>query len=46
MLGRLDNQKIWDGGNLSDVMEATAGRQEPYTYGSPPAREDFFFDQR
>jgi tetratricopeptide (TPR) repeat protein len=26
-----------------DVMEATAGRQEPYTYGSLPAREDFFF---
>ncbi len=29
-----------------DVMEATAGRQEPYTYGSLPAREDFFFVQR
>jgi tetratricopeptide (TPR) repeat protein len=26
-----------------DVMEATAGRQEPYTYGSLPAKEDFFF---
>jgi len=26
-----------------DVMEATAGRQEPYTYGSVPGREDFFF---
>lgn len=26
-----------------DVMEATAGRQEPYTYGSPPGKEDFFF---
>jgi len=26
-----------------DVMEATAGRQEPYTYGSLPGREDFFF---
>lgn len=25
-----------------DVMEATAGRQEPYTYGSLPGREDFF----
>ena len=24
-----------------DVMEATAGRQEPYTYGSLPGREDF-----
>jgi len=24
-------------------MEATAGRQEPYTYGSLPGREDFFF---
>jgi uncharacterized caspase-like protein len=23
-----------------DVMEATAGRQEPYTYGSLPGRED------
>jgi tetratricopeptide (TPR) repeat protein len=29
-----------------DVMEATAGRQEPYTYGSLPGREDFFFLQR
>jgi tetratricopeptide (TPR) repeat protein len=29
-----------------DVMEATAGRQEPYTYGSLPGREDFFFAQR
>jgi uncharacterized caspase-like protein len=29
-----------------DVMEATAGRQEPYTYGSLPARENFFFVQR
>jgi tetratricopeptide (TPR) repeat protein len=28
-----------------DVMEATAGRQEPYTYGSLPGREDFFFVQ-
>lgn len=26
-----------------DVMEATAGRQEPFTYGSLPGREDFFF---
>lgn len=26
-----------------DVLEATAGRQEPYTYGSLPGREDFFF---
>jgi len=26
-----------------DVMELTAGRQEPYTYGSLPGREDFFF---
>lgn len=26
-----------------DVMEATAGRQEPYTYGSLPGKEDFFF---
>ncbi len=29
-----------------DVMEATAGRQEPYTYGSLPGREDFFFVQK
>jgi tetratricopeptide (TPR) repeat protein len=29
-----------------DVMEATAGRQEPFTYGSLPGREDFFFVQR
>lgn len=29
-----------------DVMEATAGRQEPYTYGSLPGREDFFFVSR
>lgn len=29
-----------------DVMEATAGRQEPYTYGSLPGREEFFFAQR
>jgi tetratricopeptide (TPR) repeat protein len=26
-----------------DVLEATAGRQEPYTYGSLPGKEDFFF---
>ena len=29
-----------------DVFEATAGRQEPYTYGSLPGREDFFFAQK
>jgi uncharacterized caspase-like protein len=29
-----------------DVMEATAGRQEPYTYGSLPGREDFCFVQK
>lgn len=28
-----------------DVMEATAGRQEPHTYGSLPGREDFFIVQ-
>ncbi len=26
-----------------DVMEATAGRQEPFLYGSLPGREDFYF---
>jgi tetratricopeptide (TPR) repeat protein len=26
-----------------DVMEMTAGRQEPYTYGSISGREDFYF---
>ena len=26
-----------------DVLEATAGRQEPYTYGSLPGNEDLFF---
>jgi tetratricopeptide (TPR) repeat protein len=26
-----------------DVLEATAGRQEPFTYGSLPGNEDFFF---
>ena len=25
------------------AMKATAGRQEPYTYGSLPGKEDFFF---
>ncbi len=29
-----------------DVFEATAGRQEPYTYGSLPGHEDFFFVQK
>jgi tetratricopeptide (TPR) repeat protein len=29
-----------------DVLEATAGRQEPYTYGSLPGNEDFFFVQK
>lgn len=29
-----------------DVMEATAGRQEPYTYGSLPGREEYFFVER
>jgi tetratricopeptide (TPR) repeat protein len=29
-----------------DVMEATAGRQEPYTYGSLPGSEDFYFVAR
>jgi uncharacterized caspase-like protein len=29
-----------------DVMEATAGRQELYTYGSLPGNEDFFFVAR
>lgn len=26
-----------------DVMDATNGRQEPFTYGSLPGREDFYF---
>jgi uncharacterized caspase-like protein len=26
-----------------DVMEATAGRQEPFLYGSEPAQEEFYF---
>jgi len=25
------------------VMEATAGRQEPFVYGSLPMGEDFYF---
>jgi tetratricopeptide (TPR) repeat protein len=29
-----------------DVLEATAGRQEPFTYGSLPGREDFYFVQK
>ena len=29
-----------------DVMESTGGRQEPYTYGSLPGKEDFFFVTR
>ena len=29
-----------------DVMEATAGRQEPFTYGSLPGKEDFYFVER
>ena len=29
-----------------DVMEATAGRQEPYTYGSLPGKEDFVFVEK
>jgi tetratricopeptide (TPR) repeat protein len=29
-----------------DVLEATAGRQEPYTYGSLPGHEDLFFVQK
>jgi len=33
-------------GELNDTAQATAGRQEPYTYGSLPGREDFFFVQR
>jgi len=28
------------------VMEATAGRQELYTDGSLPGREDFYFVQK
>jgi len=26
-----------------DVMEATAGRQEPFIYGALPDGEDFYF---
>ncbi len=26
-----------------DVLEATSGRQEPFTYGSLPGSEEFFF---
>jgi len=26
-----------------DVLEATRGKQEPFTYGSLPGREDFYF---
>jgi hypothetical protein len=26
-----------------DVMEATAGRQEPFVYGSLPGSENFYF---
>jgi uncharacterized caspase-like protein len=29
-----------------DVMDATGNRQEPYTYGALPGREDFFFVTR
>jgi uncharacterized caspase-like protein len=29
-----------------DVMEATAGRQQPYTYGSLPGKEDFYFVEK
>ena len=29
-----------------DVLDTTAGRQEPFTYGSLPGREDFFFVTR
>jgi tetratricopeptide (TPR) repeat protein len=29
-----------------DVMDTTAGRQEPFTYGSLPGREDFYFVTR
>jgi tetratricopeptide (TPR) repeat protein len=29
-----------------DVMEATESRQEPYTYGALPGREDFYFVAR
>jgi tetratricopeptide (TPR) repeat protein len=29
-----------------DVMEASAGRQEPYTYGSLPGNQDFYFVEK
>jgi hypothetical protein len=29
-----------------DVMVATDGRQEPFTYGSLPGREDYYFVSR
>jgi tetratricopeptide (TPR) repeat protein len=29
-----------------DVMEATAGRQEPYTYGSTSGKEDYYFVEK
>jgi uncharacterized caspase-like protein len=29
-----------------DVMAATGGRQEPFTYGSLPGREDYYFVSR
>jgi tetratricopeptide (TPR) repeat protein len=29
-----------------DVMAATGGRQEPFTYGSMPGREDYYFVSR
>jgi len=30
-------------GERGDVVEATAGRQKPFTYGSLPGSEEFFF---
>jgi uncharacterized caspase-like protein len=29
-----------------DVLDTTGGRQEPFTYGSLPGREDFYFVTR
>jgi hypothetical protein len=29
-----------------DVMAETGGRQEPFTYGSLPGREDYYFVTR
>ena len=26
-----------------DVLDSTEGQQEPFTYGSLPGREDFYF---